>query len=98
MVTGTKKDIEDLEKVQLNLGRRLLGVSDKAPWEGVLIELNWKRMEDIIMEKRLLFFNYVISLLEDRSAKKLLTNIIRSQGREQTKWYKQVIKELAELL
>jgi len=89
----TRKDIDDLETIQLKLGGQLLGVSDKAPREGVLSELKWKKMEITMLEKRLLFYNFVLSLDNKRWDKILLDEML-IKVHMQTPWYKQVRKDL----
>lgn len=62
VMSFTKLELKTLDAIQNSLGRRLLGLSGRAPLEGVLGELGWKRFDEEIREKRIGFYNFLLCI------------------------------------
>ena len=86
----TKKEIEELEKIQGTMLRQFLEVPSSTPYYGLLMETGWLTMEARLHYRKLMLFHNIMNSDERRVLKKLLL-VQRQENREGT-WYSSICK------
>ena len=87
-----KKEIDELEKMQAQVLKRILEVPDSTPYYGILMETGWWTMKARIEYKKMMLYHNIENSHEERIIKKIL-NIQKEERREST-WYSEVKKSI----
>ena len=87
-----KKEIDELEKMQAQVLKRILEVPDSTPYYGILMETGWWTMKARIEYKKMMLYHNIENSHEERIIKKIL-NIQKEERREGT-WYSEVKKSI----
>ena len=86
----SKKEIEELEKVQGTILRQFLEVPSSTPYYGLLMETGWLTMEARLHYRKLMLFHNIMNSDDRRVLKKLIL-VQREENREGT-WYYNICK------
>ena len=84
----TKKEIDELEKMQGTILRQFLEVPGSTTYYGLLMETGWLTMEARLHYRKLMLFHNIMTSDDKRVLKKLLQ---REENREGT-WYSNICK------
>ena len=88
----TKAEIDQLEKVDKSLLRRILDAPSKSPTASLYLELGCVPIQYLIMSKRLRFLHYILN----RPKNHLLSQVFFAQWNQPVKhdWTEQIKKDL----
>ena len=86
----TKKEIDELEKMQGTILRQFLEVPGSTTYYGLLTETGWLTMEARLHYRKLMLFHNIMNSDDKRVLKKLL-HVQREENREGT-WYSNICK------
>ena len=88
VITYGKGDIKELEKLQAEMGRWIMGAPRNSTYTAVKGDLGWKTMGGEIMKRKLVYWGRLMRMRDERWAKIIMENI---QGQAQgNKWWKEV--------
>ncbi len=87
VITYGKGDIKELEKIQAEMGRWIVGSPRNGAYTAVRGDLEWRTMEGEIMKRKLVYWGRLMRMKDDRWAKVVMENI---REHERNKWWKEV--------
>ena len=81
-----EKEVNEINRGQYFLLRKIFEQKEKTPYHGILIEIGHWPFSYVIVYKRLMFFHHLIHSDEERISRKILINQIQSQDKNVTWW------------
>ena len=91
----TIKDVEELEKCDERIMKQKFELHSKSPTEAIYLELGLTPLRFLIMQRRLLFLNFILNEPPDT----LIHQVLQAQIKKEYKndWIKQVKQDMTEL-